>query len=547
RSVKFDHPTPHRWVVPQHDGTVVFEYRLFGNRCDGTYSQITSRHAHLNAPATFVWTEACADRPHVVRFDLPKASRWKVASQLKTTKFGYFAPNLAYLLDSPIGLSDHHLIEWDLLEGGRVATIRLAVHHDGSKSEAETYGQLARAVVNEQIGIFGELPKFDYGSYTFIADYHAAATGDGMEHRNSTVLTSSRALKGSGMVRNLGTLSHEFVHAWNVERLRPKSLEPFDFERPNVASELWFAEGFTSYYTYLVICRAGIISVEDYASRLARTISAVTYSPGRRFRSPEDMSCLATLVDGGNSIDPVNWKNTYISYYTYGSAVGLALDLTLRSRFRGKDLDGYMRFLWNAFGREETPYTPQDLERTLGKFVGDESFARNFFGRHVRGRELVDYARLLRRAGLDLRNQKKGQASFGGLSLDFEQKDPRVTSSPRNGSPFYEAGIGLDDKLVRVGGRRIRSQSDLDAIESSVKPGEVVEVEFRRGGRIDTCKLRAVEGSSLELRPVERGGAELSKDQRAFRSRWLDSKAPARTKLPRSFTDGQLQTQRLGR
>ena len=100
--------------------------------------------------------------------------------------------------------------------------------------------------MREARAVFGELPAFEPGHYTFLATYAQGASGDGMEHRNSTVLTASAAIAQAER-QLLGTVAHEFFHAWNVERIRPRSLEPFNFDDANVSSELWVAEGFTQY------------------------------------------------------------------------------------------------------------------------------------------------------------------------------------------------------------------------------------------------------------------------------------------------------------
>src|SRR5690606_14012112 len=136
-------------------------------------------------------------------------------------------------------ISEFDLREWEVGSGADRQTIRLAVHHTEGTAEVDRYEEMARRVVDEQIAIFGEAPDFDFGEYTFIACYTPWVAGAGMEHRNSTILTSTRPLS-TGAIANLGTLSHEFVHAWSVERLRPRSLEPFDFERANMSPDLWF-------------------------------------------------------------------------------------------------------------------------------------------------------------------------------------------------------------------------------------------------------------------------------------------------------------------
>ena len=151
--------------------------------------------------------------------------------------------------------------------------------------------------------VFGGLPRFDYGTYTFISCYRPNCAGDGMEHRNSTSLTSSASI-AQASAQLLGTVSHEFFHAWNVERIRPAALEPFDFSDANMSGELWFAEGFTSYYGPLVIHRAGLTSTAQYARQISGAVNTLTTHPGRRFFGPVGMSQQAPFVDAAASIDP---------------------------------------------------------------------------------------------------------------------------------------------------------------------------------------------------------------------------------------------------
>ncbi|MCP5114323.1 MAG: M61 family peptidase, partial [bacterium] len=240
----------------------------------------------------------------------------------------FTAPGLDRLLDSPVELSRFATREWQV--SGQ--TIRLVVHHLGEDKAVTGYAEELKKVVREQIAIFGALPDFDHGVYTFIACYLPWAAGDGMEHRNSTVLTSRAELKAEAS-RLLGTAAHEFFHAWNVERLRPRSLEPFRWDSENLADELWFAEGFTSYYGKLTVMRTGAADLSRFAELLAGDLSAVLHSPGRRYSSPARMSRQAAFTDGAAFRDPLNHANTYISYYDYGAVIALALDLTLRTQF----------------------------------------------------------------------------------------------------------------------------------------------------------------------------------------------------------------------
>ena len=191
------------------------------------------------------------------------------------------------------------------------------------------------------------VPAFEGNTYTFIADYLPSAHSDGMEHRNSTVLTSASPIQSSRLDL-LDTVAHEFFHVWNVERIRPKSLEPFNLEEANMSGELWFAEGFTSYYGPLTLKRTGLTTLRGFAREMGDAIERITVSPARQLRSAVEMSRLAPFADSFATIDQTNFSNTYISYYTWGTALGLGLDLSLRERTDGKvTLDTFMRALWD--------------------------------------------------------------------------------------------------------------------------------------------------------------------------------------------------------
>ena len=277
RVLKAHRPDPYSWSVSGHDGTIIVSYTLFANHGDGTYSQVDETHAHLNMPATFMYVPELKSQAMEVVFNVRKDLNWKIATQLKPLGGNrYYAPNLQYFMDSPTEISNHDSRSFEV--DGQV--VHLVLHHHGTATEMDEYFESVQKVVLEQKAVFGELPNFDYQNYYFIACYMPNVTGDGMEHRNSTIIPSTISLANGGMKRNIGTVSHEFFHCWNVERIRPESLEPFDFENANMSGELWFAEGFTSYYTGLILCRAGLMTEDDYVKGLTGTFNYVWNSQG---------------------------------------------------------------------------------------------------------------------------------------------------------------------------------------------------------------------------------------------------------------------------
>jgi predicted metalloprotease with PDZ domain len=524
RPLSVTRPNPHQWDVQGHDGTVTFRYTLFGDRADGTYTGIDNTHAHLNIPATFAWARGLEDRPIAITFRRPRPE-WKIATQLVPTgdPERFTAPDLQYFMDSPTEISDFDLRAWEIEHEGRRQTIRLAVHHLESAAEVDRFTEMTRRVVDEQIGVFGAPPTFDFGEYIFIACYTPWVAGDGMEHRNSTILTSTRPLS-TGALQNLGTVSHEFFHVWNVERLRPGSLEPFDFEEANMSGELWFAEGFTSYYTNLVIRRGDLFDDRQYAASLTGMLNTVINSPGRRFFSPVEMSLQAPFVDAATSVDPQNRANTFISYYTWGAAVGLGLDLTLRARF-GLTLDDYMRAAWERFGQEERPYSLQDLRETLAAITSDPAFADDFFARYVEGREVVDYAGLLERAGYLVRRAAPGRPWAGIPAVSFENGAARLMGPTLIDSPLYRAGIGVGDEILEIDGRPADSETAIAAVVDTHGPGDRLSVVFMQRGETRSSEVTLAEDPRLEVVPFEDAGHTPTRAMRSFRERWLGSRA----------------------
>ena len=420
KALPISRPNPYQWNVTGHDGSVRVVYKIYGDHVDGTYLAIDPTHAHMNMPATLLWARGLDARPVQVTFVPPKGSKWIPATQLFSTDdpWTFTAPNLQYLMDSPVELSAQTIRSFKVRNpDGREQTIRTALHHDAGDAEVNEYIAGTEKIVREQGAIFGEYPQFDAGTYTFLGDYVPWGGGDGMEHRNSTVVAAAVSLRGPGAVLDvLDTVSHEFFHAWNVERIRPKSLEPFNFEEANISGELWLAEGFTQYYGNLVMGRAGLATRDETAAALARSANTVVSGTGRQFRSAVAMSQMAPFTDAARSVDKTNFSTTFISYYTYGSAVALAMDLSLRDRSNGKvSLDDYMRAMWRVHGKPggaqpglvAKPYTLQDARDRLAEVAGDKAFADAFFDKYVEGREAIDYAPLLARAGYALRRERR--------------------------------------------------------------------------------------------------------------------------------------------
>ena len=414
-------PDTQGWTVPEHPSTVHVSYRVRGDRLDGTYLSVDASHAHINMPAALVWAKGLDRRSVRVSFDPPAGSAWRVATQLLpgAMPLTFTAPNLQYLMDSPAEVSAFSTRTFTLLDGSRTGTFRLALHDEGTPADADAYARDLAAVTREAHAVFGSLPAFESPEYTFIADFLPHANGDGMEHRNSSVLTSSETI-AAARADLVEKAAHELFHAWNIERIRPRSLEPFDFERENISGELWLGEGVTNYYGRLLTTRAGVVPVDTLAAGLGNAIDTVTRSRARQHRSVIDMSRLAPQVDGASPERRAAVGAEFLSYYTWGETIALALDLHLRVRSNHRvTLDHLMRALWQRFGSVNgdpgyvpRPYENVDVQEALAEVSGDVAFAQDFMNRYVFGSDLPDFALLLESAGFTLR-ETRGAARPG--------------------------------------------------------------------------------------------------------------------------------------
>ncbi len=516
-------PNPYGWTVQtKGSATVVVHYTVFGDHADGTYAGIDQTHAHLNMPATLVWAHGFENAPAKLKFEIPAGSGWKVATQLKPEADGIWsATNLEWLMDSPVELSAHAVAKWTVED----QQFQLAVHTHGSEEAIKTLAKKSQAVVLEAEGVFGSLPKFDHGTYTFLVDYLPYVFGDGMEHRDSTSISGPVELKDAPD-EGLGTVSHEFFHAWNVRRIRPRSLEPFDFERANMCGELWFAEGFTSYYGPLMIQRAGFSTLDQFAGEVGSALNRVLTSPGHELFSVVEMSDQAPFVDAARSIDATNFRNTFISYYTYGAALGLGLDLWIRQRFPGKSLDDWMRVMWRRHPDIDLPYTLADLESSLGEATGSREFADEVFHRHIKGKEALNYAELVKAAGLELRKAHQGKPWIGAARAEAVGSDGlKLADEALRGSPLYDAGLERGDEIKRCDGKALNKADDLQACVAKHAVGESLALEYLSRSGSQKALVKIAEDPALELATFEKVGREVSESVKAFRLNWLGSKA----------------------
>lgn len=521
-------PAGDEYEIAEHGNSVKVTYTVFGNWIDGTYAGFDNTHAHMNIPATFAFPVGMDARARLVEFNYADKQNWKVATQLKPMgKNTFYAANLQYFMDSPVEIADYKTAKWEVKNpDGKAQTIHLITHSNDNQAAIDRYAEMLKKMVDEHLAVWGEFPTYDYGNYYFLDDVYPDNAGDGMEHRNSTSIVQ-RTPKIEGYESNLlGTFSHEYFHSWNVERLRPKTLEPFDFTHSNVSDELWLAEGFTQYYGGLLLTRSGLKTIENSVQTFTGMVNSVLNTPGAKHFSPIEASRYAVFADAGVAIDQTNKANIFLSYYTYGAATALALDLRLRSEFK-LTLDDYMRALWKAYGKPEVAYRVSDLEKTLSELTKNPSFAKDFFKRYIYGTEKNDYAKLLLNAGLVLRKANPGKA-FTGFGRLNAVNGKVILPQTLIGSPAYVAGLDVDDVLLTIDGKDINAVAAVDAIIDAHRPGDTISITYLYRGEQKTTTLTLTENPTLEVVTIENTGGTLTPAMQTFRDSWLNSQVKSK-------------------
>ncbi len=521
------------YEIAQHGDKVKIQYTLYGHTIDGTYLGIDETHAHINMPATILWAIGLEKEPIQIRFELPINVDWEIATQLKpisdSTMVSYWAPNLTYLMDSPVELSQHKSISIAWGKRKSTQTLTLVSHSNDDDTTLINYFNQIKQIVAEQEVIFGELPKFDYGTYTFIQDIGSDTQIDGMSHRNSAVITSN--IDGLSHQNNkslLEIVAHEFFHIWNGARIKPKSLEPFHLEKTSLCSELWFSEGFTQYYGDLTLARVGIFSQEDYLKKMSTMLSEVLGSPGAKIYSPEQMSRYAAFADTGvGGSTNTNQVNIYTSYHYYGAIIALALDLRLRTEFK-LDLDGYLKHLWKRYGKTKNAYTSDDLQLTLAAYTHNAKFAHEFFKNYIWGTQKNDYDKLLSRVGLKLTKANTDKAWLGTLKFNFTKTQTTVVSNALFGQPIYKTGIDIGDTILSIDGIEIKDAAVYEDILAQRKPGDELSIMYNHRGQKKMANLFLDEDPTLKIVSFEELKLPITEKMKTFRTEWLASKVVAK-------------------
>ena len=328
----------------------VVTYRVYANEMSVRTNELNDRHAFWNNAALLMYVDGHLSAPSTLRVAAPPG--WKIATGLPALagrQDTFRAENFDVLYDSPVEVGPFKTLTFDV----KGVPHRIIIEGEGNY-DAERVRRDVQRVVEAEATMMGEIP---YRDYTFILNLRPTGSG-GLEHLNSTALIWQRFgfTKPSDYRDFLSLVAHEFFHLWNVKRIRPDALGPFDYTRENYTKLLWVAEGFTSYYENVFLRRAGLISDRDFLKPAAKAIQDLQETPGRLVMSVEEASFDAWIKyyrPDENSV------NSQISYYDKGALLGMLLDLIIRKRSGGaRSLDDVMRYLYTEYYKKGRNYTP---------------------------------------------------------------------------------------------------------------------------------------------------------------------------------------------
>lgn len=487
RSLRWTKTNKNTWRVETAGAReLVVTYSVYANELTVRTNEVTDQHAFWNNAALLMYPQGQLKAPSTLR--VVPFGNWKVATALPPAAGGrantFRAENFDILYDSPVEVGNFKTLSFEV----KGVPHRIVIDGEGNY-DPERMRRDVQKIVEASISLMGgEIP---YRDYTFFL--HARSTGGGgLEHLNSTALIFPRfRFRPEGSYRSfLSLVAHEYFHLWNVKRIRPDALGPFDYTQENYTKLLWVAEGITSYYETIILLRAGLISGEDYLNELANAIRDLQNTPGRFEQSLEESSFDAWIKYYRPDENAVN---SQISYYDKGAIVGAMLDLEIRRASKdAHSLDDVMRALYEEHYKKERNYTPEDFQRIAERMAGAN--LDNFFSRYVRGREEIDFNTILNHVGLylDANATSTGRAAperaYFGATL-FMDDNRLMVRNVRAGTPAYDQGINANDEIVALDGMRVTLES-FDARLAEKKPGDRVTLTLFRNDDLRTFDIR---------------------------------------------------------
>ncbi len=490
---------------------LIVNYRVYAFEVSVRTSFVDASHAFLSPTGIFMYVDNQINRSAEVLVN-PHPSWNKISTGLKEKEGHantYLAANFDILFDAPIEVGNQDVFHFTAAG----VPHEVAMVGGGNYNKERLSKDMAK-IVESATKIFGESPN---DKYVFIVhNYHAG--GGGLEHLNSTVLGASRFSYGTenGYKSFLGLVAHEYFHLWNIKRLRPEALGPFNYDEENYTTNLWIGEGFTAYYDNLLVRRTGFYTEDLYLQSLAADVAAVENRPGNQIQSLSESSFDAWIKyyrPDENSL------NSVVSYYNKGALIAMMTDIKILHATKGaKRLDDVMREAYNTFYKEKgLGYSDAAFKALAEKVAGTSLDDIYDLVNHAGS---PDYNKYLQFVGMELVNLNAGYETpdLGVKTAASEGK--LIVQSVVRGGGAWDGGINVKDELIAINGYRIDAAAkELDRVIQASKIGDSVNILISRDGMLKelSVQVRASKTGKYAFMPIENATAE----QQQLREKWL--------------------------
>lgn len=485
------------------------KYRMYAFEISVRTSFVDATHGFLSTSGIFIYPANMLHQASTIHIKPYKG--WdKVSTSLEMVNgdpFTRISPNYDILFDSPIEVGNQDVFGFDA-NGVKYEVCM----YGGGSYDKERLKKDIRKIVDQEVAVFGENPN---KHYVFIVHNHLKG-GGGLEHLSSTVLGASREAYSTekGYQSFLTLVAHEHFHLWNVKRLRPIVLGPFDYDNENYTTNLWIAEGFTEYYQEIAVRRTNIYPPENYLNALAGEFNTLENLPGKNVQTVAESSFDAWI----KAYRPnENSNNTTISYYNKGAIVGMMLDLEIINNTKGvNSLDDVMKYMYTEYYKtKKRGYTDAEFKKGFEKFAGKKLDA--FYKNYINGLTPVDYNKYLGYAGYKITDElsNNNDPALGVVTGTTINKKIIVTSVAR-GTPAYIDGINVNDELVAIDDKPL---TDAATLIDDKKVGDKINVNIIRDGLPLTIPVTLLKNAKVKykIEPIDNATPQ----QLLVRKKWL--------------------------
>lgn len=510
KPVKFEKVRKNIWrIYGAKANQLKINYRVYAFEVSVRTSFVDASHAFLSSTGIFMYPDGHLKSPSTVKV-VPYQGWSKVSTGLEPVagqQFTYTAKDFDILFDSPIEVGNQDVFEF-MASGVKH---EVAMYGGGNYDKERLKVDMAK-IVEQGTAIYGENPN---KHYTFIVHNYERG-GGGLEHLNSTVLGASRNQYNNERGYNgfLDLVAHEYYHLWNVKRLRPVALGPFDYDNEVYTTNLWIAEGFTAYYENKLTLRAGFNDQNAFVNKLAGAVAAVENTPGAKVQSAAMASYDAWIKQYRPD---ENSSNNSISYYSKGEVIGLLMDLAIANATKGaKSLDDVMKAMYLQGKTQGRGYTDAEFKAMVEKVSGI-SFT-SFWDKYVTGTEPVDYKTYFAYAGVTVKDDNEGKSTpYLGVASRKTEGRMFITAVSRN-SAAWTSGLNVNDELLSINGVPIEAAIERMPELTSKKVGDVVNIKVGRDGKVVDFAVTLKANPSIRL--VAKIDENATPAQKAVLKRW---------------------------